>query len=456
VNDAAIKNPPRPGDARRSPTAVPGESPLPRRIAATAAETYDASGRQLGELPLSPSMQQFAEEAARLPTDELIVNMGPSHPAMHGTVRIVLRLDGETIRDADVQVGYLHRGFEKECESSTYTQIFPYVDRLNYVSPMLNNVGYAMAVEKLLGINDRIPERAEYIRVIVGELSRVADHLTCITAALAELGGLTTFFWGNRAREHLWELLEDVSGARLTHSYCRVGGVAWDLTRDFIPKCREKLAKVRRLIADIRKLVERNRIFLDRMENVGRISAEDAVSYGITGPCLRACGVAYDVRKDHPYSVYDHFDWDVPIADGGDNLARYLVRIEEMEQSMRIVEHAMVQIPPGPIIVDDPLIALPAKREVYNSIEGMIAHFKHIMDGLRVPAGEGYSYTEGGNGELGFYIVSDGTGRPFKCRCRPPCFFTTAALRQLIVGANIADVVPIFGSLNRIGGECDR
>jgi NADH-quinone oxidoreductase subunit D len=429
---------------------------LPPKVAATLAETFDLRGRQAGELPLSPSLQAFADEAERLPTDELIVNMGPSHPAMHGTVRCVLRIDGELIRDADVQIGYLHRGFEKECEGSTYTQCFPYVDRLNYVSPMLNNVGFAMAVEKLLGITDRIPERAEYIRVIVGEISRICDHITCITASLAELGGLTTFFWGNRAREHLWELLEDVSGARLTHSYCRIGGVAWDLTRDFTEKCRAKLTKVRGLIVDIRKLVERNRIFLDRMEGVGFISGDDAVSYGITGPCLRGSGVDYDVRKDKTYSVYDHFDFDIPIADGGDNLARYLVRIEEIAQSMRIVEQALIQIPPGPVIVDDPLVALPAKREVYNSIEGMIAHFKHIMDGIRVPPGEAYSFTEGGNGELGFYIVSDGTGRPFKCRCRPPSFYTTSALRQMIVGANIADVVPIFGSLNMIGGECDR
>ena len=431
-------------------------STLPRAVAQTAAETFDARGRQAGELPLSPSLQAFADEAERLPTDEIIVNMGPSHPAMHGTVRVVLRIDGEEIKDADVQVGYLHRGFEKESENATYTQCFPYVDRLNYVSPMLNNVGFAMAVEKLLDIRERIPERAEYIRVIVGELSRVCDHITCITASLAELGGLTAFFWGNRAREHFWELLEDVSGARMTHSYCRIGGVAWDLTSAFEEKCRAKIAKVRGLVTDIRKLVEKNRIFLDRMEGVGVISADDAISYGITGPCLRGCGVAYDVRKDHPYSVYDHFDFDVPISDGGDNLARYLVRIEEIEQSMRIVEQALVQIPPGATIVDDPLVALPAKREVYNSIEGMIAHFKHIMDGLKVPPGEAYSFTEGGNGELGFYIVADGSGRPYKNRCRPPCFYTTAALRQMILGANIADVVPIFGSLNMIGGECDR
>lgn len=429
----------------------------PPTVAQDLAQTYDPhTGRQAGELPLSPSMQQFAEEAARLPTEEVIVNMGPSHPAMHGTVRVVLRIDGELIKDADVQVGYLHRGFEKECESSTWSQIFPYVDRLNYVSPMLNNVGFAMAVEKLLGITDQIPERAEYIRVIAGELSRISDHLTCITASLAELGGLTTFFWGNRAREHVWELLEELSGARLTHSYARIGGVSWDLTEGFADKVREKLEKIRGYIADIRKLVERNRIFLDRMEGVGVISTEDAISYGITGPCLRACGVPYDVRRDHPYSVYDHFDFDVAIAEGGDNLARYLVRIEEMAQSMSIIEQALVQIPPGPVIIDDPVVALPAKREVYNSIEGMIAHFKLIMDGIKVPPGEAYSYTEGGNGELGFYVVSDGTGRPYKCRCRPPCFYITSALRQMIVGANIADVVPIFGSINMIGGECDR
>lgn len=439
-------------DATNKDVPVPGAAP----VAHSLAETFEPSGRQAGENRLSPSMEAFAEQAKRLPTDEVIINMGPSHPAMHGTVRVVLRIDGETIKDADVQIGYLHRGFEKESENATYAQIFPYVDRLNYVSPMLNNVGYAMAVEKLLGITDRIPERAEYIRVIAGELARVCDHLTCIVASLAELGGFTAFFYGIRAREHFWELLEDISGARMTHSYCRIGGVAWDLTDDFIPKCREKITKVRKLIDDTRTLVERNRIFLDRMEGVGSISGEDAVSYGITGPVLRASGVDYDVRKDKPYSVYDHFDFAIPIADGGDNLARYLVRIEEMEQSMQIIEQAMVQIPPGAVIIDDPAIALPAKREVYNSIEGMIAHFKHVMDGLRVPPGEAYSFTEAGNGELGFYIVSDGTGRPFKCRCRPPSFYTTAALRQLIVGANLADVVPIFGGINMIGGECDR
>jgi NADH-quinone oxidoreductase subunit D len=400
--------------------------------------------------------EQATTAAGPLPTEELIINMGPSHPAMHGTVRIMLEIDGERIRDADVQIGYLHRGFEKECEGGTYTQCFPYVDRLNYVSPMLNNVGFAVAVEKLLGQTGRIPERAEYIRVIVGELARVADHLTCIAAQLTELGGFTVFFWAMQAREYVWDLLEDVSGARLTHSYVRIGGVSWDLTDDFAEKFRARAPKIRGYITDFRTLIEHNRVFLDRVQGVGVISAEDAISFGFTGPTLRATGVPYDVRKDHPYSVYDHFDFDVPIAEGGDNLARYVVRIEEMEQSLRIVEQALAQIPPGPVLIDDPRVALPAKREVYNSIEGMIAHFKLVMDGIQVPPGEAYSYTEAGNGELGFYIVSDGTGRPYKCRCRPPSFYGTSGLRHLILGENVADIIPTFGSINMIGGECDR
>jgi len=396
------------------------------------------------------------DDVEQLPTDTMLVNMGPSHPAMHGTVKIMLEIDGEVVKNADVQIGYLHRGFEKECERATYTQIFPYVDRLNYVSPMLNNVGYALAVEKLLGITDRIPTRAEYIRVIVGEMARVCDHLTCVSASLMELGGFTAFLWAIKARDSFWELLEELCGARLTHSYVRIGGVSADLTPNFLDKLESRIRLVRSLRDDIRKLVERNRIFLDRMEGIGAISTQDAISYGFTGPCLRACGVAYDVRKDHTYSVYDRFDFDVPVADGGDNLARYLVRMEEAEQSLRILEQAAVQIPSGPVVIDEPTIVLPPKREVYNSIEGMIAHFKLIIDGIRVPAGETYSYTEAGNGELGFYIVSDGTGRPHKCRVRPPCFYITAALRDMVVGENVADMVPTFGSLNMVGGECDR
>jgi len=391
-----------------------------------------------------------------LPTEPMTINMGPSHPATHGTVRIVLLVDGEFVQDADVQVGFLHRCFEKESEHATYTQVFPYTDRLNYVSPMLNNVGYALAVEKLLGIDQQIPERAQYIRVIVGEMSRITDHLTCNGASAMELGAFTPFLYLMKAREWLYELLEEVSGARLTHSYVRIGGVAADLTAGFADKLRAILLKLREAVRDADALLTKNKIFRLRMDDVGTIDGKTAIAWGWTGPCLRSTGVAYDVRKDHPYLTYDRFDFEVPVGSRGDNFDRYAVRMEEIQQSAKILEQALDQIPAGPILIDEPTIVLPPKREVYNTIEGMINHFKLIIDGIRVPPGEIYSYTEGGNGELGFYIVSDGTGRPYKCRVRPPCFTIVQTLPVLIKGRQIADIVPTFGMLNMIGGECDR
>jgi NADH-quinone oxidoreductase subunit D len=391
-----------------------------------------------------------------LPTEVMPLQMGPSHPAMHGTVRISLEVEGEKIKTADIQVGYLHRCFEKEAEHATWTQIFPYTDRLNYVSPMLNNVGYALAVEKLLDLDGKVPERAQYIRVIVGEISRITDHLTCLAAGAMELGAFTVFFYLMKGREWLYELLEEVSGARLTHSYVRIGGVVADLPEGWPTKLRETLAKVRTAIADVDKLLTRNKIFRDRMDGVGVIAKAEAAGWGLTGPVGRSTGLAYDVRKDHPYLVYDRFDFDVPVGATGDNFDRYAVRLEEIFQSMRILEQALAKLPAGPIIIDDPRVALPTKRETYNTIEAMIAHFKLIMDGLHVPAGEVYSFTEGGNGELGFYIVSDGTGRPVKCRVRPPCFANLAVLTKVLPGLFIADVVPTFGMINMIGGECDR
>jgi NADH-quinone oxidoreductase subunit D len=391
-----------------------------------------------------------------LPSEAMPLNMGPSHPAMHGTVRMVLEVEGEKITSADVQVGYLHRCFEKESENATYTQIFPYTDRLNYVSPMLNNIGFAMAVERLLGIENKIPERAEYVRVIVGEVSRICDHLTCLGAGAMELGSFTPFLYNLKLREWFWELLEEISGARLTHSYVRIGGVSADMPEGWGDKLLDVIQRGRGVLAEVEKLLPRNRIFRDRMDGIGIITKEDCLAYGITGPMCRASGIPYDVRKDHPYSVYDRFDYDVPIGQVGDNFDRFAVRVEEMVQSMRIVEQALAQVKPGPVLIDDPRIVLPPKRETYNSIEAMISHFKLIMDGIRVPAGEVYSYSEGGNGELGFYIVSDGTGRPWKCRVRPPSFANTSILNKLLVGLFLADVVPTFGMVNMIGGECDR
>ena len=391
-----------------------------------------------------------------LPTEQMKVNFGPSHPAMHGTVRMVITLDGERVRGCDIELGYMHRCFEKEAEYATYTQIFPYTDRLNYVSPLLNNVGYAMAVEKALDLTDRIPERAQYIRVIVGEISRITDHLTCLGASAMELGAFTVFLWMIKCRDWLWEMLEELTGARLTHSYVRIGGVVADLTPEFDVKLEERLKKIEKTLGECDALLTRNRIFRDRMENVGNFSAADAIADGWSGPCLRSTGVDYDVRKDHPYLVYDRFEFDVPVGTSGDNYDRYLVRFAEMQQSIRILRQALAQIAPGPVLLDDNRISLPPKSEVYNTIEGMIAHFKLVMDGIKVPKGEVYGFTEGANGELGFYIVSDGTGQPAKCHVRAPCFPILQSFPRQIQDRLISDIVPTFGQANYIAGECER
>jgi NADH-quinone oxidoreductase subunit D len=375
---------------------------------------------------------------------------------MHGTVRIVLTVDGERIVKSDVQPGYLHRCFEKESEFATYTQVFPYTDRLNYVSPMINNVGYAMAVEKLLGLTREIPRRAEYIRVIVSEMSRLTDHLTCVGASAMELGAFTAFLYFLKAREWLYELLEKVSGARLTHSYVRIGGLAKDLPEGFHQDLTYTLDKTEGVMAEVEGMLNANKIFRDRMAGIGALSKEDALATGCVGPIARAAGVDYDVRKDYPYSVYPELEFDVPLGTTGDCFDRYLVRIEEIKQSIRLLRQCLRQIPDGPTMVDDPRVSLPPKRDTYNTIESMIRHFKHIVDGIRVPAGEAYTFVEGGNGELGFFIVADGTGRPYKAYCRSPSFVHLATAGKTIHGHMIADIVPIFGMINMIGGECDK
>jgi NADH-quinone oxidoreductase subunit D len=440
-----------------------------------------------------------------LETRDMLLNIGPAHPAMHGIIRIVATLDGEQIVDTDVEIGYLHRGFEKMSETVDYNGVIPYTDRLNYVSPLINNVGYCMAVEKLLGI--AVPERCQYIRVIVSEISRLTDHLTCVGASAMELGAFTVFLYMIKAREYLWELVEMVTGARLTVSYGRVGGVKGDLPDGFAERCRAAIEETRHVLAESHALLTRNRIFVDRMSGTGRISADDAVGYGITGPFLRASGVPYDVRKDCPYAVYDRIDFDVPVGTRGDNFDRFLVRMEEMEQSMRIIEQALRDIPEGPVMVDpgtgvpipaadmvdrakvgdigsiaghvavtDPTLEgsarplhvqiaapekrvfLPAKEDTYGNIEGLMQHFKLVMHGhgVRPPRGEVYFPVEGANGELGFYVVSDGSGSPYRVRVRPPCFAIMSALKKLLVGDMIADLTPTFGSVNMIGGELDR
>lgn len=389
-----------------------------------------------------------------LHSETMILNMGPAHPATHGTVRIVAELSGEQITDADVEVGYLHRGFEKMCENVDYNQVMPYADRLNYVSPIINNAGWCLTIEKLLQIE--VPKRCQYIRVIMSEISRVTDHLTCLGASAMELGAFTVMLYMIEAREFLWELIEEVTGARLTISYGRVGGLKADLPVGFEKRAREAFAKVREQVERCDRLLSKNRIFIERMCDVAALSAEKAISYGLTGPLLRASGVGYDVRKAFPYSSYEDFTFSVPVGKKGDNFDRFEVRLKEAEQSLRIAEQALAGLPDGPIAVDDPHIVLAPKDEVYSSIDGMINHFELVIKGIEPPVGDVYCAVEGGNGELGFYVVSDGTGRPYKAHVRAPSFIHMGAMREMLLGASIADVVPTFGMINMIGGECDR
>ncbi len=389
-----------------------------------------------------------------LPSKEMVINLGPSHPAMHGTVRVRARLDGETLRKMELDIGFLHRGFEKSSENSTWTQVLPYTDRLNYVSPLLNNVGYIMAVEKLIGIKD--PERSQYIRVIAGEISRICDHLTCLGAMALELGAFTAFLYGIEARELLWDRVTELTGARMTTSWTRIGGVANDLPDGWAEKLKKTLPKVAELREEMDKLLTKNRIFIDRCKGVGEITQEEAVSYGFTGPCLRATGIDYDVRKAHPYLVYDRLDWTVPVGTRGDTFDRYLVRVEEMRLSEKMILQCLAQMPEGDYIVRDYRYALPPKSEVYSSIEGAMAHFKLIMEGTQVPAGEVYSYTEGANGELGWFLVSNGKGKPYRVHVRAPGFTILSALPRLCEGHLLSDLVPTFDSINMIGGEVEQ
>ena len=410
------------------------------------------------ELPVESALEPAHDDSpgagGDLPSSLMTVNLGPSHPAMHGTVRLKVTLDGETIVDAVPEIGFLHRGFSKSSENSTWTQVLPYTDRLNYVSPLLNNIGYIMGVEKLLGIKDT--ERSQYIRVVAGEISRITDHLTCVGAIGLEMGAFTVFLYAIEARELLWDRIAELCGARVTTSWTRVGGVANDLPPGWADSVRECLPRVLELTNEIDVLLTRNRIFVDRTKGIGALSGEEALDWGFTGPCLRATGVNYDIRKAHPYLVYDRMDFEVPLGKNGDTFDRYVLRLEEIRQSARIVLQGLREMPPGPIIIDDWRFALPPKKEVFGSIEGVMAHFKLIMEGIQVPKGEVYVYSEGANGELGFHLVSNGKGKPYSIQVRGPGFPILSALPRLIIGHAIADLIPIFDSINMIGGEVEQ
>jgi len=384
-----------------------------------------------------------------------VLNIGPAHPTMHGTLRILARLQGETILQAIPEIGYLHRGFEKTAEQLTYQQVIPLTDRLNYVSAMMNNVGYAMAVEKLLDL--AIPKRGQYIRVIICELSRIIDHLVCIAANLVDLGALTPYWYCFRDREYVYDLLEALCGARLTTSYTRIGSHAHDLPEGWVERCRQVIReRIPRSIDEVEKLITHNRIFVDRTQGVGGISAQEALNFGFTGPCLRACGIPFDLRAAEPYYDYDKFDFDIPVGNNGDTYDRYLVRMEEMRQSLRIVEQALDGLPEGPHKAADRRVVLPEKERVYTRFGALVGHTKLILDGILPPPGQVYTATEAANGVLGFYIVSDGTKHPYRIKVRPPCFAIYQALARLTEGNMLADLIAIVGSLNIIAGELDR
>jgi NADH-quinone oxidoreductase subunit D len=384
----------------------------------------------------------------------MTVNLGPSHPAMHGVTRAVVQLAGENIEGMKLDIGYLHRGFEKSCENVTWTQVFPYTDRLNYVSSIMNNVGFALAVEKLAKID--VPERAKYLRVVTSEIHRICDHLTLVGAMGMELGAMTVFLYCIEARDLLWDRLTELCGARLTSNYARIGGVARDAPEGWIEKTARTLDRVKGYVDEVDGLLARNRIFIDRTYKTGAVSREDAIELGFTGPCLRASGEPYDIRKAAPYLVYDRLDFDIPVGTNGDNLDRYLMRVEEMRQADRILRQCFEQMQPGDIVIQDFRYVLPPKPLVYGTIEGVMAHFKLVMEGIKIPAGEAYSYTEAANGELGFYVVSDGGGRPYKLGLRAPGWPMLAALPYVMKGALLSDLIPTFDSINMIGGEVEQ
>ena len=406
---------------------------------------------------LETRRRRFPERVESLnddPGESMVLNLGPSHPAAHGTLRNLVELDGEKILFAIPEIGYLHRGFEKSAETHEYNQVVPYTDRLNYCSAISNNVGYVKAVEELCGIE--VPPRCQAIRVIMCELSRIMDHLVCNAANIVDLGALTNFWYLYNLREKIYNIVESVTGARLTNSYTRIGGLWQDVHDEFIAQVRAVLKEIPKDVNDTMTLVARNRIFVDRTVDVGVISTEDAIDYGYTGPCLRGCGMEYDMRKVAPYYGYENYDFEIPVGHQGDTYDRIMVRFEEIKQSARIVEQALDKLPDGPVQADHPLAVLPRKDRTYGNIEGLVNHFKVVMHGISPPRGEVYNCTESPSGELGFYVVSDGGMKPYKCKVRPPCFYIYSSFPQLVEGGLIADAVAILGSLNVVAGELDR
>ena len=382
------------------------------------------------------------------------LNIGPSHPATHGTLRIMALMEGEKIHRASTEIGYLHRCFEKMAEVHPYNQVIPYTDRLNYCSSPMNNIGYCRAVEELMGLE--LPKKAQAMRVILCELSRIIDHIVCIGAASFDLGALTGFFHAFTYREKVYTLFEKLCGARLTVSMTRVGGMADEPPKTWFKDILKFCEEMQEGIVEIDKLLTRNKIWMSRNQGVGAITTEEAIAWGYTGPCLRSTGLDWDLRKTEPYYMYDELDFEIPVGTTGDAYDRYLVRVEEMRQSVRIIQQVCKNVPSGDYTLRDKHLVLPEKRDVYGNIEGLMQHFMLVIHGLRPPKGEIYSCTEAANGELGFYLVSDGGPNPYRLKVRPPCFPIYQSFSHVVRGGLVADAVTLLGSMNVIAGELDR
>ncbi len=385
---------------------------------------------------------------------EMILNMGPQHPATHGVLRLLIRLDGETIVSAVPDMGYLHRGYEKLAENLTYHEFIPHTDRLDYLSPLANNVAYVLAVEKLCGIE--APPRAQYIRVICAELARLASHLVWIGSMAMDVGAVTVLLWAFREREKIQSIWDVLTGVRFTTSFTRVGGLAQDMSDEVISLTKQYLEQAPAAINECEKVLVRNRIFIDRCEGIGHVSREDSIAIGLTGPLLRAVGVDHDLRRDEPYLVYDQFDFHVPVYNDGDVLARFYVRVHEMHESISILWQALEKMPKGPIHSHDPKKVLPSKERVYGKMEELIHDFMIINFGINPPSGEVYHAIEASKGELGFYIQSRGEGHPWRLKIRSPSFYNIQSLPMMLRGGMISDVVAVIGSLDPVMGEADK
>ncbi|MFM7618325.1 MAG: NADH-quinone oxidoreductase subunit D [Bacteroidota bacterium] len=398
-------------------------------------------------------MSEITTKQNDVEKDYSILNLGPTHPATHGIFQNVLTMDGEIIVKAESTVGYIHRAFEKLAERRPYNQITPITDRLNYCSSPINNMGWHMAVEKL--IQCEVPKRAQYMRVIIMELSRIADHIVCDTVIAVDSGALTGFLYMFQHRETIYEIFEEICGARLTTNIGRIGGMNAEFTETAWKKIHKFLEEFPKSLEEFDQLVTRNRIFVDRTVNCGPISAEKALAYGFTGPNLRAAGVDYDVRVMNPYSSYEDFKFDVPVGLRGDTYDRYMVRMAEMWESLSIIKQAIANMPEGPVHADLPEFFLPAKEEVYSNMEALIYHFKIVMGETDIPVGEIYHAVEGGNGELGFYLVSDGGRTPYRLHFRRPCFIYYQAYTEMIKNGMLSDAILTMSSMNVIAGELD-